>query len=124
MSSSSGSGADAGGAASSGAESGSEDDDRDGDDARVDALGAAWTGLFGEVCWVASPGFKHWPSIVFDPRWTSGPMRDMAMAHLGARHCCVYYGMGASERFTFAPPKNVVAWDEGLRRGYAGRAAA
>ena len=122
MSSSSGSGADSGD--SSGAESGSEDDDRDGDDARVDALGAAWTGLFGEVCWVASPGFKHWPSIVFDPRWTSGPMRDMAMAHLGARHCCVYYGMGASERFTFAPPKNVVAWDEGLRRGYAGRAAA
>merc|ERR1719181_958412 len=31
------------------------------DDARVEALDGKWTALFGEVCWVASQGFKHWP---------------------------------------------------------------
>merc|ERR1719484_289179 len=87
------------------------------DDARVEALDAKWTALFGEVCWVASQGFKHWPSIIYDPRWTKGAINAQAMKHLGKRHCCVFYGMDASERFTFETTKNVVAWDEGLKRG-------
>ncbi|KAH8051560.1 hypothetical protein JL722_10737 [Aureococcus anophagefferens] len=87
------------------------------DDARVEALDGKWTALFGEVCWVASQGFKHWPSIIYDPRWTKGAINAQAMKHLGKRHCCVFYGMDASERFTFETTKNVVPWDEGLKRG-------
>mmetsp|Transcript_3908 Transcript_3908/g.11789 ORF Transcript_3908/g.11789 Transcript_3908/m.11789 type:complete len:458 (-) Transcript_3908:449-1822(-) len=79
---------------------------------------SGWTALYGEVAWVESQGFKHWPSIIYDPRWTQGGINARGMRNLGKMHTCIFYGMSASERFAFEPPEHIVEWDEGLKRGF------
>ena len=84
----------------------------------LDSETSDWTKLFGKVAWVESQGFEHWPSIICDPRCTSGEIYDCAMKNLGKKHVCLFYGMDASERYSYQPLSSIVPWEEGLRRGY------
>ena len=70
------------------------------------------------MAWVESQGFEHWPSIIYDPRWTKGNINTSAMKYLGKKHVCLFYAMDASERFAYEPLSSIVPWEEGLRRGY------
>ena len=59
---------------------------------------AEWKDRYADVAWVESQGFEHWPSIIYDPRWTKGNINASAMKYLGKKHVCLFYAMDASER--------------------------
>ena len=39
---------------------------------------AEWKDRYADVAWVESQGFEHWPSIIYDPRWTKGNINTSA----------------------------------------------
>ena len=43
---------------------------------------------------------------------------DAIAKYLGKKHVCLFYGMDASERYSYQPLSSIVSWEEGLRRGY------
>ena len=88
------------------------------DDAKFESVPSEWKDRYADVAWVESQGFEHWPSIIYDPRWTKGNINSSAMKYLGKKHVCLFYAMEASERFAYEPLSSIVPWEEGLRRGY------
>ena len=88
------------------------------DDHKFEKVPSEWKDRYADVAWVESQGFEHWPSIIYDPRWTKGNINASAMRYLGKKHVCLFYAMDASERFAYEPLSSIVPWEEGLRRGY------
>ena len=93
------------------------------DDPKFEKVDPAWKAQYADVAWVASQGFEHWPSIIYDPRWTKGNINAAGMRYLGKKHVCLFYAMDASERFAYEPLASIVPWEEGLRRGYDKKAS-
>jgi len=93
------------------------------DDPKFEKVDPAWKAQYADVAWVASQGFEHWPSIIYDPRWTKGNINAAGMRYLGNKHVCLFYAMDASERFAYEPLASIVPWEEGLRRGYDKKAS-
>ena len=42
------------------------------DDHKFEKVPSEWKDRYADVAWVESQGFEHWPSIIYDPRWTKG----------------------------------------------------
>ncbi|KAJ1445871.1 hypothetical protein M885DRAFT_548508 [Pelagophyceae sp. CCMP2097] len=97
---------------------GGEDEVPHADDAKFAALPSSWTSQFGDVAWVAQPPFKHWPGIIYDPRWTTGEVNGVGMTKLGVDHLCMFFATDVNERFAPVPPENIVEWEAGLAKGF------
>ena len=67
------------------------------DDAKFESVPSEWKDRYADVAWVESQGFEHWPSIIYDPRWTKGNINNSAMRYLGKKHVCLFYAMDASD---------------------------
>ncbi|KAJ8602045.1 hypothetical protein CTAYLR_002747 [Chrysophaeum taylorii] len=94
----------------------SESQDDHSDDGLFEGLPAAYTNRFLDVVWVRQKGFKHWPSLIYDPRWVAGPTNKQAMKVLGKKHIVMFYSMNQNERYGFADDSDIVEWEEGFRR--------
>ena len=76
-----------------------------------------WKDRYADVAWVESQGFEHWPSIIYDPRWTKGNINSSAMRYLGKKHVCLFYAMDASERRVNRRPHETSRRGAGSRFG-------
>ena len=58
------------------------------DDHKFEKVPSEWKDRYADVAWVESQGFEHWPSIIYDPRWTKGNINTSAMKYLRGRSTC------------------------------------